>query len=93
MMWEGEYSLLCMMLLTVATIFNRMGQAKDALRSTFSLYEMDTSATVRGVVLFAAVSILIHEVYQKMGQMLRNRATSSYVCNLFSDQEQKCTRV
>lgn len=49
-------------------------------------YEEAISAAI-WVVLFAAVSILIHEVYQKMGQMLRNRATSSYGHSLFTSQQ------
>lgn len=45
-----------------------------------------SSATFSWVVFFAAVSGLIHKVYQKMDQMLETK-TSSYVCNCFLQSE------
>lgn len=78
------------MLLTTAYIFNHKEQAKHALHSNALLYEEDISAAVGWVVFFAAVSILMHEVYQKMGQMLRKRSTSSYGYNLFTSRKLNC---
>lgn len=81
------------MLLTMASIVNRKGQANNALHSNALLREEDISAADGWVVLFAAVSSLMHEVHRKMGQMLRNRATSSYGCNLFTSHKLNCVDV